>query len=295
MTSQSSTRPSQSGPADAGVQHPLHDAVVLADGQHRPHPIRIAIDGKGGVGKTTVAGVLARVLARDGQRVLAIDAAPEADLASALPLDSDERRESLARQTALMQTPEPAADGLSEQDADLGQRLSKVTVTWGGGHPLVTLGRVRSGAEDSHEHALLQQLLAQALELPSDIILIDSEAGLEHISRGTIRGVDLVLVVVEPGQRSFDTALSIRQLAADLGIQRVHAVVCGYRDRGELLRMRCWLGDWPPAANFPYDEGLRAADLAGTPPELSGDFLAAAELLAANVIEHSGALRRTRA
>ncbi|TCT19443.1 AAA family ATPase [Thiobaca trueperi] len=264
------------------------------------HPLRIAIVGKGGAGKTTVAGALARTLAAQGRRVLALDADPDANLASVLPLDGEQRPQPLARQQALLHAATDAGTlpvGLFQLNPDTGDLLLRGTVTWGGGNPLVALGWGKAGGEGCYcaEHAVLRRLLFDASALPAEVTLIDSEAGLEHLSRGTIAGVDLVLVVVEPGQRSLETAIAVRRLAGDLGIARVHAVVCGYRDHAELLRLRCWLGDWPAVAAFPYDEQVRAADLAGTPPVLAGEFLAAAETLAASVLQLDGTLQTAHA
>lgn len=263
-------------------------------------PLRLAIVGKGGSGKTTVAGALARTLAAQGRRVLALDADPDANLASVLPLDADERPQPLARQHALLQAASNADAlplGLFQLNPDTGDLLPRGTVTWGGGNPLVALGWGKAGGEGCYcaEHAVLRRLLFDASALPAEVTLIDSEAGLEHLSRGTIAGVDLVLVVVEPGQRSLETAHAVRRLAGDLGIARVHAVICGYRDHAELLRLRGWLGDWPAVAAFPYDEQVRAADLAGTPPVLAGEFLSAAETLAASVLKLDDARRTAHA
>ncbi|RKT47172.1 CO dehydrogenase maturation factor [Thiocapsa rosea] len=286
------------------VQHPLshhHRSGASRRGSKATmpaasaHPLRIAIVGKGGAGKTTVAGALARTLVEQGRRVLALDADPDANLASVLPLDGAEPPQPLARQHDLIRTAAGVGAlplGFFQFNPDTGDLLLRGTVTWGCGNPLVALGWGKAGGEGCYcaEHAVLQRLLSDASALPADITLIDSEAGLEHLSRGTIAGVDLVLVVVEPGQRSLETAAAVRRLAADLGIARVHAVVCGYRNHGELLKLRCSLGDWPPVAAFPYDEQVREADLAGTPPPLTGEFLLAAETLTANILQLAGDL-----
>lgn len=286
--------------APPAVQHPLshphlagtkrHGSTRAASTTSNAHPLRIAIVGKGGVGKTTVAGALARMLVAQGRRVLALDADPDANLASVLPLDGVEPPQPLAHQRDLIRAAAGVGElplGFFQFNPDTGDLLPRGTVTWGGGNPLVVLGWSKSGGEGCYcaEHAVLRRLLSDAAALPANVTLIDSEAGLEHLSRGTIAGVDLVLVVVEPGQRSLETANAVRRLAGDLGIARVHAVVCGYRDRAELLKLRGRLGDWPPVAAFPYDEAVRAADLAGSPPPLEGAFREAAETLAANVLQ----------
>jgi CO dehydrogenase maturation factor len=251
-------------------------------------PLRIAIVGKGGAGKTTIAGALARTLAARGLRVLAIDADPDANLATVLPLDGAEPPIPLARQHDLLRAAGAGGlpQGLFLLNPDTCRLLPKGTVTWGGGHALVALGWSKTGGEGCYcaEHALLRQLLSQASKATADITLIDSEAGLEHLSRGTIAGVDIALVVIEPGRRSLETAAAIRQLAANLDIAHVHAVVSGCRDSEEEARVLGWLPDWPPLAAFPFDEAVRHGDLVGQAPILGGVFRRAAEALADSLL-----------
>ena len=248
-------------------------------------PLRIAIVGKGGAGKTTIAGALARVLAARGLRVLAIDADPDANLASVLPLDGTQRPQPLAQQGELLRAANDGLglpQGLFLLNPDSSSILPQGSVTWGGGHPLVALGWSKAGGEGCYcaEHALLRQLLAKASKATADITLIDSEAGLEHLSRGTIAGIDVALVVIEPGRRSLETATAIRRLAADLDIKQVHAVVSGCRNDEESASVQQWLRDWPPLALFPFDEAVRRGDLQGAAPVLLGEFRRAAETLA---------------
>lgn len=246
-------------------------------------PLRIAIVGKGGAGKTTIAGALARTFAARGLRVLAIDADPDANLASMLPLDTGQKPIPLARQPELLRgASEDLPAGLFRLDPDTSDILPRGTVTWGGGQALVALGWSKSGGEGCYcsEHALLRRLLGNASMASADVTLIDSEAGLEHLSRGTIAGIDVALVVIEPGRRSLETAGAIRTLAADLDIAQVRSVVTGCRSDEEQTRVIEWLHDWPPLAVFPFDEAVRHGDLVGEPPVLGGDFRRAAETLA---------------
>lgn len=248
-------------------------------------PLRVAVVGKGGAGKTTVTGALARILDRRGLRVLAVDADPDANLASALPLGGAARPVPLARRPDLLRraaAAAPAPEGLFLLNPDTGALLPEGTVAWGRGQSLVSLGWGKGAGEGCYcaEHALLRRLLSQATRATADVTLIDSEAGLEHLSRGTIAGVDLALAVVEPGRRSVETAAAARALAAGLGIPGVRSVVCGHRDAAELAAVEGWLAGWPPVAAFPFDEAVRRADQEGAPPPLAGAFLAAAERLA---------------
>jgi CO dehydrogenase maturation factor len=253
-------------------------------------PIRIAIVGKGGAGKTTIAGALARTFAARGLRVLAIDADPDANLASVLPLDGTQRPQPLAQQRDLLRAASAGQglpQGLFLLNPDTSQLLPQGTVTWGGGQPLVALGWSKDGGEGCYcaEHALLRQLLAKASKSTSDITLIDSEAGLEHLSRGTIAGIEVALVVIEPGRRSLETSDAIRLLAYKLGIGHVHAIVSGCRTDEEEAKVLEWLRDWSPLAIFPFDDAVRRSDLIGEPPELLGEFRNACETLADTLLQ----------
>jgi CO dehydrogenase maturation factor len=274
------------GPHPAAAMPPGHEFAHDHHGSHHHrHPLRIAIVGKGGAGKTTIAGALARVLTARGLRVLAIDADPDANLASALPLDHGQRPEPLARRPELLRQAagqDEVPEGLFLLNADTDSLLPEGTVTWGGGQPLVALGWGKGGGEGCYcaEHAVLRRLLAKATAATADVTLIDSEAGLEHLSRGTIAGVDLVLVVIEPGRRSVETAESVRQLVAGLGVRYLHCVVTNYRSQDELDTVRGWLKDWTLAGALPFDDTVRQADLNGEPPVLEGAFRHATEHLA---------------
>ncbi|HEX7625184.1 MAG TPA: AAA family ATPase [Anaeromyxobacteraceae bacterium] len=273
-----------------GHPHAHLDPLGPGSGQEPARPRRVAIVGKGGAGKTTIAGALARALDGRGVRVLAVDADPDANLASALPLDGEAPPEPLARRHDLLRQAiahEGVPEGLFLLNPDTGTLLPRTTVTWGRGQSLVALGWAKAGGEGCYcsEHALLRRLLSKATAATADVTLIDCEAGLEHLSRGTIAGIDLALAVIEPGRRSVETAEAVRTLAADLGIRHVRCVVTGYRSAAELETVEGWLAGWPPVAAFPFDEAVRRADLEGVPPALAGPFLAAAERLADFVLD----------
>ena len=193
---------------------------------------KLAITGKGGVGKSTLAGTLARLYALEGQAVLAIDADPDANLASALgmPADlrntlhtiSDERRlieertGAKVREFGQIFSLNPDVSGIAEQYG----------TTYAGVHLLVLGAAQRAGSGCAcPESVLLKSLVRELVLKRNEVVILDMEAGIEHLGRGTAMGVDVMLAVVEPGQRSVETAHRVREMAQSLGIGRFAVVV----------------------------------------------------------------------
>lgn len=189
--------------------------------------LTLAVTGKGGVGKSTLAGTLARLWAAEGRQVLAIDADPDANLASALGLPSALRRtvRTIAEERQLIEERTGARPREFGQVFRLNPDVRGIAEQYGtpfAGTHLVVLGAVeRAGGGCACPEAVLLKSLVRHLVLqPRDVVLLDMEAGIEHLGRGTAAGVGVMLVVVEPGQRSLDTACRIRDMAAALGVPR---------------------------------------------------------------------------
>jgi CO dehydrogenase maturation factor len=199
---------------------------------------KIAITGKGGVGKTTLTSLLAYIYAERGQKVLAIDADPNANLASALgfPAEVAAQIVPIAEMEKLIYERTGAKPGefggffrLNPRVDDIPDRFS---AEWRGVRLLV-MGTIKGGGTGCvcPESALLKHLVRHLLLQRSELIILDMEAGIEHLGRGTAGAVDAMIAVVEPGQRSLKTAQTISRLAADIGIEEV--CVVGNKVRGQ--------------------------------------------------------------
>jgi CO dehydrogenase maturation factor len=233
--------------------------------------MKLAVSGKGGVGKTTFAALLIRTFNEQGKRVLAIDADPDANLAAALGIPNPQSITPIANMKALIEERTGAKGGsmgsffrLNPKVDDLPERLSVAM-----DHiKFMRLGGVKKGGGGCicPESTLLKTLVTHILLARDEVVVMDMEAGIEHLGRGTASAVDKLIVVVEPGRRSVDTAHNIKRLATDIGLNRIFLV--GNKIRGEADRKFLekyvigleWLGF------LPYDEEIIEADLSGESP-----------------------------
>lgn len=243
--------------------------------------MKLAIAGKGGAGKTTLAAALAKWQAAFGRSVIAVDADPDGNLAAALgvaaarvPAPIAEMRELAAQRTGARGEGGGLLFKLNPQVDDLPERFSVEA----DGVRLLVMGTVESGGkgcmcpESSLLKALLQHLL---LRVPDDVIL-DMEAGLEHMGRASASGVDAMITVVEPGMRSVQTAERIRRLAQEIKIRRTFVVLNRIREAEEEEALLRILDGQTVLGSIPYLPALGRADLEGRPVELSEPTLAQA-------------------
>jgi len=207
--------------------------------------MKVAVTGKGGVGKTTLSSTLARLYAAEGRTVLAADVDPDANLGLALGLSEEEVNSitPISRMRDLVEERTGATYAnkffkLNPQVSDIPDKFSKEI----NGVKLLVMGTVETGGTGCvcPEHVMLKSILSAMVFRKDDVVVMDMEAGLEHLGRGTASCMDQFIVVIEPGARSIQTYEKVKQLARDLGITKVSVVANKVRDESdrEFIRQR---------------------------------------------------------
>lgn len=233
--------------------------------------MKLAVSGKGGVGKTTFSALLIRTLNAQGKHVLAIDADPDANLAAALGIADAEKIIPIAEMKDLIFERTEARPGsiggffkLNPKVDDLPEKLSAKL-----DHiKLMRLGGVKKGGAGCicPESTLLKALITHIVLARDEVVVMDMEAGIEHLGRATAGAVDRLLVVVEPGRRSIDTAGHIRQLASEIGLKQIAVIGNKIRTQQDQDFIRTHLSDFEILGFIPYDDAFIEADLKGISP-----------------------------
>jgi CO dehydrogenase maturation factor len=238
---------------------------------------KIAVSGKGGVGKTTVAGILARLLGREGKSVLVIDADPDSNMASAIGVPKEMRGSivPLSRMFDMIEErtgarPGQSYGGMFSLSPKVDDLVDKYGVEGKDGVNLLVLGTITSGGGGCFcpENSLLRALMRHVLFDKEQFVIMDMEAGIEHLGRGTAKSVDALVVVVEPGLRSLETASRIKSLAGDIGLSKIVAVLnkVSNQDEDELITKELEKIGISKAGAIPYNKGVISADLKGISP-----------------------------
>ena len=233
--------------------------------------MKLAVSGKGGVGKTTFSSLLIRTLNQAGKRVLAIDADPDANLAAGIGIKNAADIVPIAEMKELVFERTGARPGtiggffkLNPKVDDLPDALSVKM----GGIKLMRLGGVPKGGSGCicPESTLLKALVMHIVLARDEVVVLDMEAGIEHLGRATAQAVDKLIIVVEPGRRSIDTAANIKKLAAEIKLDHIAVVGNKIRSEKDELFLKKHLSDFDFLGFLPYDDALIEADLEGVSP-----------------------------
>ncbi len=233
--------------------------------------MKLAISGKGGVGKTTFSALLIRTLNEQGKHVLAIDADPDANLAGAVGIEGAENITPISEMRELIFERTGAQPGsiggyfkLNPKVDDLPDALSARL----GNIKLMRLGGVKKGGAGCicPESTLLKVLVTHIVLARNEVVVMDMEAGIEHLGRSTASAVDRLMVVVEPGRRSIDTADHIKRLASEIGLKNITVIGNKIRGPQDEAFLRKHLSDFEFLGFIPYDDALIEADLHGVSP-----------------------------
>jgi len=247
--------------------------------------MKLAISGKGGVGKSTIAATLSLLLAARQKRVLTVDADPDANLAAALGIPAADRRKivPISRQTALIEERTGARVRQYGQIFKLNPDVADVAERFAYRHDnvlLMVLGAVESGGSGCAcpENVFIKSLISDLVLYKDDFLVMDMEAGIEHLGRATARGVDAMLIVVEPGQRAIDCAYRIIEMSGEIGIPRVQIIANKMVDPADREFIKAAFPHHELLGSIPYLDAIRLADrqnktlLESGSPELTAVF-----------------------
>ena len=234
--------------------------------------MKIAVTGKGGVGKTTLSASLAWLFAEEGKKVLAIDADPDANLAAALGVPAGEltKVKPIAEMTSLIEERTGSKPGAPGGIYKLNPKVDDIPEGFGlrlGNIILLATGKSKEAASGCYcpENVLLRRLLKHLVTERDEVVVIDMEAGIEHLTRGTAQGVDAFIVVVEPGQRSLQTAQAVKEMAKGLGVKKVYAVANKVKSEEDIAFIENGI-DVPLLGSISYDPLVVEADKKGQAP-----------------------------
>jgi CO dehydrogenase maturation factor len=233
--------------------------------------MKIAVAGKGGVGKTTISATLAKSFSDMGYKVLAVDADPNSNLAQTLGFPRPDEIIPINKMEDLIEERTGARPGTIGGFFRLNPRVDDIPekcCVEHNGIRIMVMGSLKGGGAGCYcpEGAILQALTAHLFLERDEVVVMDMEAGIEHLSRGTARGVDRIIVVVEPGRRSIDTAKRIRDLARDIGIEKISIIGNKVRDKRDEEYLKEQMAGFEFLGFIPYREKIVESDIANVPP-----------------------------
>ena len=232
--------------------------------------LKIAIGGKGGVGKTTVCAVWARLFTEDGFDVLAIDADPNANLASAFGIPSEQSPEPLVRMKQLIAERTGTGKDTVRAYFRLNPKVSDLPQEYWlkvDGLKLLVLGAIRQAGAGCAcpEGAFLKALLTHTILQRQEMVLVDLAAGVEFMGRASIKGIDALVIVVEPGSRSIETANNMAKMARELGIKNVAVIANKITEAAQTEVIKSQLEDVVLLGTLRYSRSVQEADLRRAP------------------------------
>ncbi len=237
--------------------------------------MKIAVSGKGGVGKTLVAGILARLFAKDGFKVLAIDNDSAMNLSYTLGIDENTKEQIVPIKEMKSMIEERtfvkgAGSGVYNINPEVSDIPDKYKVSGPDGLQLLVLGGIEEPATGClcPENALIRTLLYNLFVKRDEVVIVDFEAGIEHLGRGTAKGIDLMLVITEPSQKSLDLCKKIIELSKKLGVINIYLIANKITDdsQKEIINQKIKNWEVPLYHSVPFDPDIGKADLEGKSP-----------------------------
>ena len=228
--------------------------------------MKIAITGKGGVGKTTIVALMARILRDTGFKVLVVDADPDMNLATVLGVPPAVNITPIVELKELIAERTGTEPGKPSPFFKLNPKVDDIPDKYCIEHKgikLITMGTIKKGGGGCAcpENTFLRNLLSHLILERKEWVLLDMEAGIEHLGRGTAMGVDHMIIVTEPSKVSMETAFRIKNLSKDIGLSSLKIVGNKLRNPDERKFLKKHAKDFDFLGFIDYDEKLKNIDI----------------------------------